>query len=102
MPYRIVKRKDLIPGQTVLMVVDAPMIAAKARPGNFVILRVNDHGERIPLTIADRDPAAGTITIVFLVVGKSTALLATLQKARTSWTSAAPWDGPRTSRSARP
>lgn len=80
MPYRIVKRKDLIPGQTVLMVVDAPMIAEKARPGNFVILRVNDHGERIPLTIADRDPAAGTITIVFLVVGKSTALLATLQE----------------------
>ncbi len=80
MAYRIVRRKDLIPGQTILLVVDAPMIAAKARPGNFVILRVNETGERIPLTIADRDPAAGTITIVYLVVGKSTALLATLQE----------------------
>jgi ferredoxin--NADP+ reductase len=80
MPYRILKRKDLIPGQTILMVVDAPMIASKSRPGNFVILRVSDKGERIPLTIADADAAAGTITIVFLVVGKTTAHLATLRE----------------------
>ena len=80
MPYRILKRKDLIPGQTILMVVDAPMIAAKSRPGNFVILRVSDKGERVPLTIADCDAAAGTITIVFLVVGKTTAHLATLRE----------------------
>ncbi len=80
MPYRILKRKDLIPGQTILMVVDAPMIAAKSRPGNFVILRVSDKGERVPLTIADTDAAAGTITIVFLVVGKTTAQLATLRE----------------------
>ena len=62
------------------MVVDAPMIASKSRPGNFVILRVSDKGERIPLTIADADAAAGTITIVFLVVGKTTAHLATLRE----------------------
>jgi ferredoxin--NADP+ reductase len=80
MPYRILKRKDLIPGQTILMVVDAPMIAAKSRPGNFVILRVSEKGERVPLTIADADAAAGTITIVFLVVGKTTAQLATLRE----------------------
>lgn len=82
MPYRILKRKDLIPGQTVLMVLDAPQIARKARPGNFVILRLDDHGERVPLTIADRDPQAGTITIVFLVVGKTTAQLATFAEGR--------------------
>jgi ferredoxin--NADP+ reductase len=53
-------------------VVDAPYIARKAQPGQFVILRVGDQGERIPLTIADSDRDAGTITMVFQEVGKST------------------------------
>ncbi len=78
MPVRILKKKELIPGQTVLLVLDAPQIARKSRPGNFVILRVDETGERVPLTIADRDAEAGTITLVFLVVGKTTAHLATL------------------------
>ena len=54
------------------MVVDAPYIARKAQPGQFVILRVGERGERIPLTIADHDSAAGTVTLVFQEVGKTT------------------------------
>lgn len=77
---RIVRRRDIIPGQTVEMVLDAPAIAAAARPGHFVILRVHAMGERIPLTIADANAAEGTITIVFLVVGTTTARLAQLSE----------------------
>ena len=80
MGYEILTKRQLIPGQTSLLVIDAPQIARKAKPGNFVIIRVWDKGERIPLTIADTDPEAGTITIVYLVVGKSTAHLETLSQ----------------------
>jgi len=80
MPSKIVKKRSLIPGQTSELVIDAPHIAAKAKPGNFVILRVCDTGERIPLTIADTDKQAGTITIVYLVLGKTTAHLETLKE----------------------
>lgn len=80
MGYRILVKEELIPGQTTLMVIDAPQIAKKARPGNFVILRVSEMGERVPLTIADRDPDQGTISIVFLVVGKTTAELNRLEQ----------------------
>lgn len=80
MSNTILQKKILIPGQTAMFVVDAPHIAAKARPGNFIILRVNEFGERVPLTIADRDPEAGTITLVFLVIGKSTAQLYELEE----------------------
>jgi ferredoxin--NADP+ reductase len=80
MNYRILQKKVLIPGQTTLLVIDAPHVAQKAKPGNFIILRVSEKGERIPLTIADVDAAAGTVTIVFLVVGKSTAELNTLEE----------------------
>ncbi|MFI3271892.1 MAG: sulfide/dihydroorotate dehydrogenase-like FAD/NAD-binding protein [Pseudomonadota bacterium] len=75
MPYRILSKEQLIPGQTSKLVIDAVHIARKAKPGNFVILRVDEKGERIPLTIADVDAKAGTITLVYLVMGKSTALL---------------------------
>ena len=57
-----------------------PGVARKARPGQFVILRVSEDGERFPLTIADSDPAAGTIALIFAVVGKSTTLLAALNE----------------------
>lgn len=80
MPVKIVHRKELIPGKTTLMVLDAPHIAQSAKPGNFVMLRVNEKGERFPLTIADLDPVAGTVSIVYLVMGKSTALLNTLKE----------------------
>jgi len=60
-------------------VVAAPRIARKQRPGQFVILRVQENGERIPLTIKSADPAAGTITIVVQAVGKTTSLLNCLE-----------------------
>lgn len=61
------------------MRVEAPLIAAERRPGQFVILQVHEDGERIPLTIADVDPAAGTITLFLQAVGKTTHLLAGLE-----------------------
>ena len=56
-----------------------PKLARKARPGQFVIVRASEDGERIPLTIADADPKAGSITLIFQVVGKSTTLLSRLE-----------------------
>jgi len=56
-----------------------PKLARKARPGQFVIVRASEDGERIPLTIADTDPEAGSITLIFQVVGKSTTLLARME-----------------------
>jgi ferredoxin--NADP+ reductase len=56
-----------------------PKLARKARPGQFVIVRASEDGERIPLTIADTDPGAGSITLIFQVVGKSTTLLARME-----------------------
>ena len=61
------------------MDVAAPKLARKAKPGQFVILRVTEDGERFPLTIADSDPEAGTITLIFQVVGKSTLLLSRME-----------------------
>lgn len=80
MGYTIKVKEELIPGQTTMMVIDAPQIAAKAKPGNFVMLRTSETGERIPLTIADVDKDGGTITIVYLVVGKTTAEMNTLRQ----------------------
>ncbi|MBP7056492.1 MAG: sulfide/dihydroorotate dehydrogenase-like FAD/NAD-binding protein [Candidatus Omnitrophica bacterium] len=57
------------------LVVSAPHIAKKAMPGQFVVLMVNEHGERIPLTIVDTDKAKGTVTIIFQVLGLTTGLL---------------------------
>ena len=72
--YKIVRKKILNSAVT-LMDVAAPDIARKAEPGQFIILRVNEDGERIPLTIADFDREAGTVTIIFQVVGKTTRIL---------------------------
>ena len=66
-------------GTVVLNEIEAPKIARKARPGQFVILKANEEGERIPLTMADTDPEKGTITVIYQVVGKSTALFKTLE-----------------------
>lgn len=79
MSYPILAKEALIPDRTSKLVLAAPFIAQKARPGNFVMLRITETGERFPLTIADADPAKGTITIIYLVVGKSTALLETMK-----------------------
>ena len=75
--YRIVERKQLNP-TVVAMKIDAPAVAKKAEPGQFVILRADDAGERIPLTVADYDRAAGTVTVIFQVVGATTERLAHL------------------------
>lgn len=75
--YRILKRRQLTP-VTRLYVIDAPLVARAARPGQFVILRVGPTGERIPVTIADFDREAGTVTIVVQEVGKTTKWLARL------------------------
>lgn len=72
--YKIVRKKVLNPTVT-LMEVEAPLIAKKAEPGQFIILRVNEDGERIPLTVADFDREKGTITIIFQIVGATTELL---------------------------
>ena len=69
--YKIVTKKVLNPTVT-LMEVDAPLIAKKAEPGQFIILRVDSEGERIPLTIADFDREKGTVTIIFQIVGATT------------------------------
>ena len=75
--YRILE-KQVLSDVTKLMVVEAPHVAHKARAGQFVIVRIDEHGERIPLTIADYDREAGTITLIFQEVGKSTKHLGTL------------------------
>lgn len=64
--------KEHFSANVVKLVVEAPLIAASRRPGNFVIVIDNDHGERIPLTIADADPLKGTITLVVQAIGDST------------------------------
>ena len=77
--FKIVKREEMAEGTVVLNEIEAPKIARKAKPGQFVILKAGEEGERIPLTMAETDPEKGTITIVYMVVGKSTALFKTLQ-----------------------
>ncbi len=72
--YRIVRKKVLNP--TVIQIeVEAPLIARKARPGQFIILRVDENGERIPLTVAGVNPEEGTVKVIFQVVGATTEAL---------------------------
>ena len=73
--FKILKKKELSPG-VFHFDIEAPRVAKKALPGQFIVLRVNEEGERIPLTIADFDREAGTITLIFQAVGASTQLLA--------------------------
>ena len=69
--YKIVKKQPLNPTVT-RMEIDAPLIAKKAKPGQFIILRVDENGERIPLTVAGYDREKGTVTIIFQIVGATT------------------------------
>ena len=69
--YRIVTKRALHETVT-LMEVEAPYIAKKAKPGQFIILRVDDDGERVPLTVAGTDPVRGTVTIIYQKVGYTT------------------------------
>ncbi|WP_297068848.1 FAD-binding oxidoreductase, partial [Thermococcus sp.] len=74
--FMILKKERLAPGIN-LFEIKAPRIAAHALPGQFVIIRLHERGERIPLTIADRDEKAGTVTLVVQEVGKTTHELGT-------------------------
>lgn len=76
--YKILLRQDLVPNIH-LFKLDAPAIAKKAQPGQFVVVRIDEKGERIPLTIADWDRKEGSVTIVFMEVGATTHRLATLK-----------------------
>ena len=77
--FKIIRREEMAEGTVVLNEIEAPRIARKARPGQFVILKANEEGERIPLTMAETDPEKGTLTIIYMVVGKSTALFKSLK-----------------------
>lgn len=72
--YKIIRKRVLNPTVT-QMEIEAPLVAHKAKPGQFIILRVDEEGERIPLTVAGCNPAEGTVKIIFQIVGATTALL---------------------------
>ena len=72
--------KRILNDKVVLMKIEAPRVAKKAEPGQFIIFRIDEQGERIPLTIADFDREQGTVTIIFQVVGKSTMQLSALNE----------------------
>jgi len=76
--FRIKEKRILAPA-TKLFVVDAPLVASKVEPGQFVVLRINEQGERIPLTVADFNREAGELTLIFQEVGKTTRHLGTLE-----------------------
>lgn len=77
--YKILEKRELNE-QVTLMVIDAPLIAKKAKAGQFIIFRTDELGERVPLTIADYDGEKGTITIIFQKVGKSTMQLGLMEE----------------------
>jgi ferredoxin--NADP+ reductase len=77
--YKILSKREMAESTVCELIVEAPKVAARAEPGQFIVVRANETGERIPLTMADTDPERGTVTIIFQVVGKSTALLRTYE-----------------------
>ena len=74
-----IEEKTMLNASVARMVLHAPLIAAKVLPGQFIIFRIDEYGERLPLTVADYDRTAGTITLIFQLVGATTKQLATLQ-----------------------
>ena len=72
--YKIVRKRELNPTVT-QMEIEAPLVTKKAKPGQFIILRVDEEGERIPLTVAGTDPEEGTVKIIFQIVGATTEML---------------------------
>ena len=77
--YKIVEKRELNP-TVVQMEIEAPLVAKKAEPGQFIILRTDEEGERIPLTVADFDREKGTVTIIFQIVGATTKKLSFMGK----------------------
>ncbi|RZB28857.1 MAG: ferredoxin/flavodoxin---NADP+ reductase [Candidatus Argoarchaeum ethanivorans] len=78
MTYTILEREELAP-EIYLLKLHAPEVASKSKPGQFIIIRIDENGERIPLTIADYNRDAGIITVVFMEIGKTTKQLAVLK-----------------------
>lgn len=78
--FQIVRKQEMAKGTIIRFDISAPKIAKKIKAGQFVILRVNETGERIPLTVADKDEFSGIITVIFQVVGKTTALMRSLKE----------------------
>ncbi len=78
MAYKIVRKEDLN-SQIYLMEIEAPLVAKKAEPGQFVIIRMDEKGERVPFTIADFDRKKGTVTVIIQAVGKTTKDLSKLK-----------------------
>jgi ferredoxin--NADP+ reductase len=76
--YKIAEARWLAPDVKLLRIT-APRIATKQKPGQFVIVRVHEEGERIPLTIAESDPVAGTVTVIVQGIGKTTKMLTSLE-----------------------
>lgn len=79
MSYRILRKRDLNP-QIFLMEIEAPLVAKKAEPGQFIILRIDETGERVPFTIADFNREKGTVTIIVQAIGKTTKALSKLNE----------------------
>ena len=79
MAYKIV-RKEVLNPQIFLMEVEAPLVARKAEPGQFIIHRIDEYGERVPFTVADFDREKGTVTIIVQIVGKTTRDLAQVEE----------------------
>ncbi len=77
--YKVIRKKELNPTVT-QMEIEAPLVAKKAKPGQFIILRVKEDGERIPLTVAGTNPVEGTVKIIFQLVGSTTLLLGSKQE----------------------
>jgi ferredoxin--NADP+ reductase len=78
--FKIIRREELVASSVILHEIEAPRVARKAKPGQFIILKATETGERIPLTMADTNPETGTVTVIFMVVGKSTAIFAGLKE----------------------
>jgi len=78
--FRILEKREMAERTVCEFKIEVPDIAKKAKPGQFVVIRANETGERIPLTMAGTDPEAGTINIIFQVVGKTTGLLRSFEE----------------------
>ena len=78
--FRILEKREMAERTVCEFKIEVPDIAKKAQPGQFVVIRANETGERIPLTMAGTDPEAGTINIIFQVVGKTTGLLRSFEE----------------------
>jgi len=78
--FKIIRKEEMAGGTVILNEIEAPLIARKAKPGQFVILKATETGERIPLTMAETNVDQGSITIIYMVVGKSTAIFRDLKE----------------------